>query len=188
MAYVPDSPDLGLSSLGLSKMMYGCGADLVHLVVVDENSGSVLCLELKLRLLSIYDGLSLGMGLSLGGLVGQSSETPDLIHKGIVSLSRITHSYLALVRGQGVGQVHGCSSVGCTAAAYYLGTYLGKRPLSEVGAVGCQLSDSCCNALSVMQMRYLDWLTVAMARLLVVGIDHAGSVQKMVLAASVGSV
>ena len=46
MAYVPDSSYLGLSSLGLSKMMYGCGTDLIHLIVVDENSGSVLCLKL----------------------------------------------------------------------------------------------------------------------------------------------
>jgi hypothetical protein len=54
-------------------VMYGCGVDLIHLVVVHENSGSVLCLELQLGLLGIYYSLGLGMSLCLGCLVGQSS-------------------------------------------------------------------------------------------------------------------
>ena len=46
MAYVADSSNLGLSSLGLSKMMYGGSTNLIHLIVVDENPGSALCLKL----------------------------------------------------------------------------------------------------------------------------------------------
>jgi len=47
---------------------------------------------------------------------------------------------------------------------------------------------SCCDALSVMQMRYLYWLPLAISMLLVVSLSKTSSVQKMILAAGIGSV
>lgn len=67
MAYMAHASHLCMYSLGLGKVMdSGCA----YLIVVDQHSSSILSLKSELRLLSIYNGLCLSVGLSLCGLIG----------------------------------------------------------------------------------------------------------------------
>jgi len=98
---------------------------LIHLVVVDEDSRSILGLQMELSLLGVYDSLGLSMSLCLCSLVGQSCETSDLAHESTIGLSRITRNrytvlLLVSLSYSSIRYIYAIAS--CTATADDLGS------------------------------------------------------------------